>query len=100
MCDNYVVIFLSQPYVIQLNVLSKFYVQEKKVEDMSLFSKIWFDKHCYTVFSCFPSIYEGELRQKHQFFLPACRNDKRTKTHQYSLTDKRKINLMVKGIYL
>ena len=40
-------------------------------------------------FSHLPSIYDGESRQKHQFyefFVAVCKNDNRTKTHQYSLT--------------
>ena len=34
-----------------------------------------------------PSIYDGELRQNHQFLIAACKNDTKTKIHQYSLTD-------------
>ena len=37
-------------------------------------------------FSRLPSIYDGELRQKHQFFYSSVKNDTRTKKRQYSLT--------------
>ena len=30
--------------------------------------------------------YDEELRQKHQFLIAGCKNDTKTKIHQYSLT--------------